>query len=130
MAALPESERPEKVLFVIITDGEENQSREFTYPKIEGMIKHQTDVYKWDFMYIGANQDAIAVGSKMGISAQSSVSYAANHMGTSASYDMIGTKVASYRSAMTKADALSAVAFNDQERAVAMGVANNTSASI
>lgn len=65
-AALKEEDRPEKVLFVIITDGMENSSHEFTNAKIKEMIAHQQSKYQWDFVYMGANQDAWAVGSTMG----------------------------------------------------------------
>lgn len=57
-----EEDRPEQVIVVIITDGEENSSTIFTKQQVEDKIKHQTDVYKWQFMYIGANFDAINAG--------------------------------------------------------------------
>jgi hypothetical protein len=63
----PEAERPEKVIFVIITDGKENSSREFKKDQINQLIKTQTDVYKWEFVYLGANQDAIQEGSALGV---------------------------------------------------------------
>lgn len=75
LEALPESERPNKVIVVTITDGVENASREFTRQKIKAMIKHQTEVYGWDFVYIGANQDAVAVGQTLGIPAMKSMTY-------------------------------------------------------
>lgn len=65
-AAMNERDRPEKVLFVIITDGMENSSHEFTNAKIKEMIAHQQKKYLWDFVYMGANQDAWAVGATMG----------------------------------------------------------------
>ena len=63
----PEAERPEKVIFVIITDGKENSSREFKKDQINQLIKTQTDVYKWEFVYLGANQDAVQEGSALGV---------------------------------------------------------------
>lgn len=59
---MKESERPSQVMVIVITDGQENSSKEYTKAKIEEMVKHQTDVYKWQFMYIGANFDAIDAG--------------------------------------------------------------------
>jgi hypothetical protein len=78
LAATPENERPGKVIVAIMTDGEENSSKQFNWDQISGMIKHQTDVYKWDFLFLGANQDAIATASKINIDQDSSVTYFQN----------------------------------------------------
>lgn len=61
---MAQKDRPEQVLVVIITDGEENSSRIFTKEQVEEKIKHQTDVYKWQFAYIGANFEAIKAGAQ------------------------------------------------------------------
>lgn len=82
LADLPENERPSKVIIVITTDGHENASREYTYERIAEMIRHQTDNYRWEFIYVGANQDAIAAAARMNIPATNSLSYAANNQGT------------------------------------------------
>ena len=82
LAAKPEAERPEKVMFVIVTDGLENASaREYTKERLLKKIKHQTEVYNWVFLYLGADQDAIAVAESYGISADKAVAYqrAATH---------------------------------------------------
>ena len=68
-AAMPEEERPENVLCVIITDGQENASKEFTAADVKKRIKHQQDVYKWEFLFLAANQDAIETGSAIGLPA-------------------------------------------------------------
>ena len=60
-----EDERPEKVIVLIITDGYENSSKEYTGKQVAEKIKKQTDVYSWEFVYMGADQDAIAVGGSM-----------------------------------------------------------------
>lgn len=65
-ANMAENERPEKILFLIITDGFENSSKEFQLAKIKEMLTEQQTKYKWDFIYLGANQDAWGVGSTMG----------------------------------------------------------------
>lgn len=67
LAKMPEADRPGLVVFVIITDGQENSSREFTKTKVQEMISHQQDVYKWQFIYLGANQDAFAEAGDLGI---------------------------------------------------------------
>lgn len=69
LAAMPEEERPEKNLIVIMTDGEENASQEYTLAKVKEMIKHQEDKYSWSFMYMGTDirntKDADNLGIKM-----------------------------------------------------------------
>jgi len=75
IAETPESERPDKVIVAIMTDGEENSSRLFNWVQISDKIRHQTDVYKWEFLFMGANQDAIETASKMNIHRDSSVAY-------------------------------------------------------
>lgn len=86
LKAMPESERPEKVVAVIITDGHENASREFKADRVREMVEHQTAVYKWSFIYLGANQDAILVAKAMGISMDTAATYRADSAGTQASY--------------------------------------------
>jgi len=68
LADTPEAERPGRVLFLIITDGRENASREFRRDDIKKMVQHQTEKYSWQFVYLGANQDAFAEASSIGIS--------------------------------------------------------------
>ena len=59
--------KPDNVLFVITTDGEENSSHKFTKPQIEKMIKHQTNGHGWKFMFLGANMDAVKEAEGLGI---------------------------------------------------------------
>ena len=75
LADTPEAERPGKVIVAIMTDGEENSSRQFTWDQISEMIKLQTEVYKWEFLFMGANQDAIATASRINIDRNSGVNY-------------------------------------------------------
>jgi hypothetical protein len=82
LAALPEDERPSKVIVVIMTDGLENASQVFSKDKVSAMITEQRDIYKWDFVYLGANQDAIATAAMMGIDAASSITYKPNRAAT------------------------------------------------
>ena len=67
LSKMNEADRPGLVVFVILTDGEENSSREFTLEKVREMISHQQSVYKWQFTYLGANQDAFAEAGSLGI---------------------------------------------------------------
>lgn len=74
-------DRPEKVLFLIITDGEENSSQEYSRDRVMGMIKTLERDHKWGFTFIGANQDAIQEGSKIGVSRSKSLGYDASALG-------------------------------------------------
>ncbi len=67
-SAMSEDERPEAVVVAIITDGEENASRTFTNLDVKERIKHQTEVYNWQFLFIGAGIDSFAAGSHYGVS--------------------------------------------------------------
>jgi hypothetical protein len=81
--------KPDNVLFVITTDGEENYSRKFTKTQIEKMIKHQTNGHGWEFMFLGANMDAVKEAQDIGISATRAVSYDWTTMGTDALYSTV-----------------------------------------
>lgn len=80
LAARPESERPSKVVVVIQTDGYENSSREYTNAKISEMITHQRTKYGWDFVFLGANQDAIATAAQWGIQQNWAFTYSADSL--------------------------------------------------
>lgn len=67
--AMPESERPGRVLFVVITDGHENSSKEFNLKRLADMVKTQQDTYDWDFVFIGADLDAFGAYSQVGVRA-------------------------------------------------------------
>jgi hypothetical protein len=81
LAAMAELDRPKLVVFVIVTDGGENSSNEFTKAKVKEMVTHQTDVYKWHFLYLGANQDAFAEAGNMGIPTSGAARYSGLHVG-------------------------------------------------
>jgi len=78
LSRMQEADRPGLVVFVIVTDGQENSSHEFTKAQIKEMITHQQSVYNWQFVFLGANQDAFAEGAGMGIDAQHVANYAAS----------------------------------------------------
>ena len=113
---LPEALRPSKVLFVIITDGEENASRVYNHQKVMEMIKHQSVVYKWEFMYLGANQDAIRVGATFGITRERSMSYGVSAGAIGSTYGVLATKTMAFRAASNAADATAALNFTVEER--------------
>lgn len=97
LAAMPEADRPSKVIFLIITDGQENASHRFTKAQIKSMVEHQRNVYNWEFVFMGANIDAISEGSSLGISAQNSVNYSATAGGTHKLYESVSRNISSYR---------------------------------
>ena len=66
---------PQKTLFVITTDGMENSSVEYSYRKVKQMIEREKEQYGWEFMFLGANMDAVSVASRMGIDASRSATY-------------------------------------------------------
>lgn len=78
LAGTPESDRPSKVIIAILTDGEENASQRYSMAQINQHITHQTRKYQWEFLFLGANQDAIATAARMGIQAQHSATFAAD----------------------------------------------------
>jgi hypothetical protein len=111
LSAMPEADRPGKVLFIIITDGQENASKEFSREKVFDMISHQKSTYSWEFIFLAANQDAIASGATIGIGATNSMSFAANAQGTRSSYASLGANVRNYRTGTT-----STAEFTQQDR--------------
>ena len=84
LSAIPEDQRPGKVLIVILTDGGENASKLFTGPKVAEMIKRQRETYQWDFVFLGANQDAALTAKDLNIS--TSMSYGATSIGTTQAF--------------------------------------------
>jgi len=92
-----EEERAEKVLFVITTDGAENASREYTTDKIKKMVQHQKEKYGWEFMFLGANIDAISTAAQFGIDEDFAVEYPADHKGTQLNYEAVNEVVMNLR---------------------------------
>jgi len=78
LAIMSEEDRPGLVIFVIVTDGLENASKEYTLEQIKKKIDHQTSMYNWQFVYLGANQDAFAVAK--GLGAQSAGEFSMGQM--------------------------------------------------
>lgn len=115
LAALPEDERPEKVFVVILTDGQEMHSEVYSKKDVNDRITHQTQVYGWEFIFLGANQDAIAVGRSYGVSSMSSMTYATNDASVGASYNALSASL------MRSRVSGQSVAFTDEERAAVSG---------
>ncbi len=92
-----EEDVPEKTVFVIITDGLENASREFTYEKVRGMIERQHERYGWEFIFLGANMDAVAEAARFGISASRAARYACDAEGTELNFSTVGAALSCAR---------------------------------
>lgn len=95
LAAAPEEERPAHVVFVITTDGMENSSREYTAKRVRGMIEHQQQKYSWQFVFLGANMDAVSEARKLGISAKYAADFTPSHSGVRKMYSMALDRVMS-----------------------------------
>lgn len=87
----------EKVIVCILTDGGENQSREFKHDQIKTMVKHAEE-HGWSFVFLAANQDAFAAGASYGISAAHTMAFAANATGTQTAYQSMSATTRSLRS--------------------------------
>lgn len=120
---MSEHDRPEKVIFVIITDGQENHSEFVEWGNcknkaaLNDKIKHQTDVYKWEFVFIGANQDAIEEASSIGISGANAINYANNVVGTKKIYGALSGNVRAMRCCVSTDMAWTAEQKKEQEDA-------------
>jgi uncharacterized protein YegL len=86
-SAMPEDQRPGTVIVVVVTDGYENSSKEYTRATIKKMVEDQTHQWGWTFMYLAANVDAFATGGGMGFRTGQTIAYAASSVGTQNLYD-------------------------------------------
>jgi len=96
LKSMPENERPGKVLFVIITDGQENTSGKFTRQDIFDRINRQQDVYKWDFVFMGANQDSFAEAGAIGLRAGNVINCSATANGVRNQYGLLAAQTYPY----------------------------------
>jgi uncharacterized protein YegL len=114
LAALPEAQRPGTVIVAIMTDGMENASREFRHETVKELITRQERAYNWQFLYMGADQDAIEVGASIGVPADRSLTYA---RGKSREAYAAGSKLTrSLKEATVAGAPLAAVAFSEEDR--------------
>lgn len=89
--------RAEKVMFVIITDGEENSSREYSAEKIKAQIERQKTKYGWEFIFLGANIDAVETAGRFGISADRAQNYHSDSEGVELNFRVMSEAVATFR---------------------------------
>lgn len=98
LAAKPEEERPAHVVVVILTDGHENSSREYTLPVVKEMVERQTAEWNWEFTFLGANQDAVLTGQGLGIAFERSLTYAATPDGVANTFAVASASTSMLRS--------------------------------
>jgi len=118
-ASLAEEDRPERIVFVIITDGEENHSTEYTLDAVKSLITLQKETYKWQFVFLGADINSVAVGSSMGISKGSTMDFAKSPVGVANTYSNLSKNISSYRSCASRE-----VSFSDADRIDSMKTDN------
>lgn len=94
---MKEEFRPDKVIFVVTTDGMENASREYTYKKVKQMVEHEKEKYGWEFLFLGANIDSAETAGRMGIDADHAVNYHADSRGTELNYRVVSKAVSRAR---------------------------------
>ena len=100
-----EEDRPEKTIFVITTDGLENASREYSYGRVKKMVEQQKEKYGWEFLFLGANIDAIETAGRFGISADRAANYNSDREGTALNYEVLAETVCKMRVAAAPIDA-------------------------
>ena len=92
-----EEDRPEKTLFVITTDGMENASREYSADRVRAMIRRQKEKYGWEFLFLGANIDAIRTAATIGITEDRAVNFHNDKAGTALNYDVVSEAIHTVR---------------------------------
>lgn len=95
---------PEKTLFIITTDGMENSSRRYTYGRVKDMVEHEKEKYGWEFLFLGANIDAIDVAGRFGIGADRALNYECDSIGTSLNYQVLSDTISAVRRSESRAD--------------------------
>ena len=95
-----EEDRPKKTLFVITTDGLENASRRYTYDKVKAMIERQRETYGWEFLFLGANIDAVETAGRFSIGADRAATYHSDHEGTALNYQVLSAAISAVRTSV------------------------------
>lgn len=120
----PVDERPEKTMFIITTDGMENASREYTYSKVKKLVEEKKKKQHWEFIFLGANIDAVEVAGRFGVAKNRAVRYECDSAGTELNFKMMSKMVSCARASrsakemevMMDADEMLAPIKEDYER--------------
>jgi hypothetical protein len=97
LSAVSDAERPDRVLLVVITDGFENASARYTRERVFEMISRQQSVYSWSFLFLAANQDAIAAAAAVGIAPHQAMNFVPSGEGVEDASAALSSAVAMYR---------------------------------
>jgi uncharacterized protein YegL len=97
LEAKPDAERPGKIIFMTITDGQENASREYNIQMVREKIKTQSEKYNWQFAFLGANIDSHAVAGNMGIQGAAVMDYIADSHGVARAYGIASSGTSDFR---------------------------------
>lgn len=95
--AARKEDQPEKTLFIITTDGMENSSHIYTYNKVKKMVEREQKKHGWEFLFLGANIDAVQVAGRFGISAERAINYECDREGTALNYQALSETVSAVR---------------------------------
>lgn len=90
---MPADQRPEKTLFIITTDGMENASKEYTYSKVKKLVEEKKKKYHWEFVFLGANIDAVEVAGRFGVAKNRAVRYECDSAGTELNFKVMSKMV-------------------------------------
>ena len=101
---MPEDEKPEKTLFIITTDGMENASKQYSYEKVKKMVEKKKKKHHWEFIFLGANIDAIEVAGRFGVAANRAVRYECDSAGTALNFDVMSKMVSCARACESVVD--------------------------
>lgn len=101
---MPEEEKPEKTLFIITTDGMENASKKYSYDKVKKMVEKKKKKNHWEFVFLGANIDAVEVAGRFGVAANRAVRYECDSMGTALNFNVMSKMVSCARACSSAED--------------------------
>ena len=90
---MPAEQRPEKTLFIITTDGMENASKEYSYSKVKRMVEEKKKKYHWEFIFLGANIDAVEVAGRFGVAKNRAVRYECDEEGTKLNFEVMSRMI-------------------------------------
>lgn len=119
LSNLPESERPSKVIIVTMTDGDENSSVKWRHEQLASLIKQQTEKYNWEFVFLGANIDAIRVANYLNIPMSNAIHYYANAGATRSIMNATAKYVTGIRTGV-RGQTISGTGFTEEERKEAL----------
>lgn len=111
-----EEDRPDKTLFVITTDGMENSSVIYTFRDVERMIKRQEEKYGWEFIFLGANMDAVETAGRIGIRPSRSARFHNDEEGIAINYEVLSEEICSYRTKGVVGESLEKVRLDYKKR--------------